>query len=138
MIKWLPLLCIACDGVDQSYFPVPRLDEAVFVADVEPVLEARCANPSCHGRPERPLSIFAPHFYREDSTRTFLNEALSDDELRHNYDLSCSFAVGIDFPDDCLLLRKPLGLAYHGGGVVLDETDPEARAIRDWLWFAEY
>ncbi|MEK6606468.1 MAG: hypothetical protein AABZ30_02300 [Myxococcota bacterium] len=131
-VAWVALA--GCGGVEQGYEPVPPLDEEAFVESVGPVLEERCANPSCHGRPERPLAVYAPRRFRADATRTFLDEPLTSEELRHNYDRACGFAAFVDAPIESLLLRKPLGRAYHGGGIVLAEGDAETRVIEDWLW----
>jgi hypothetical protein len=127
---------LGCGPVEQEYRDAAVPDEAAFAAEVEPVLERLCANPSCHGRPERPLSVYAPRRFRADPARLFLDEPLTSDEIFANYRSASGFAQGIAAPDDSLLLRKPLGRAYHAAGTVLFDTDPEARAIRDWLWSA--
>lgn len=130
------LLLVGCADLEQGYTPAPALDEEMFRVDVEPTLEAQCANPSCHGRPERPLALYAPHRFRADPTRLFLDEPITEDELRHNYERSCAFAADLSSAEESLLWRKPLGLTYHGGGVTLSEHDPEARRIQTWLWSA--
>jgi hypothetical protein len=132
----LALLC-ACSGVEQSYVAAASPDEALFAADVEPVLERHCANPSCHGRDERPLRVYAPMRFRVDRDRLFLDEPLSDDEVRANYESAAGFVATGGDPERSLLLRKPLGKAWHAPGAVFFEEDPPARAIRDWLWSGE-
>jgi hypothetical protein len=117
--------------------PVPRGDRATFEANVQPVVDASCADPSCHGRPDRPLSLFSPRQYRADPSRTYLDEPLTDAELDANAREVAAFLVGVAV-DDSLVLRKPLALAQggcrHVGGEVFPATsDRRYRAIRSWL-----
>jgi hypothetical protein len=133
--KLLLLLLGGCGGVSQGVERVEMRDLEAFVRDVEPVLEARCANPSCHGRPERPLSLYAPSARRKNPDGTYLAGPLSGDELWHNYAVSCALSAGT--PEEALLARKPLGASgglYHGGGAVFEgPTDRGYRAIIRWL-----
>ncbi len=126
-----------CGAPDPGSSPVPLLDQAVFGAEVQPVLAERCANPTCHGRPERPLSIYAPRRWRADPRRVHLDEPLTADELRHNYVASCALAAEAERPEDALLVRKPLGAEgglYHGGGPVFDGVaDDGYRVVLAWI-----
>lgn len=127
-----------CLGTPEGSSQVPVLDEAVYEAEVQPILVARCGNPTCHGRPERPFSIYGPERYREDPARTFLQEPLTDDEVAANYARACAFSLGIDAPTECLLLRKPLAVTAGGAGHVGGELwaspdDPEYRTVEAWL-----
>lgn len=119
---------------------IPRGDVDVFAADVQPIVDAQCANPSCHGRVERPLSLFSPGRYRMDPERTFLDEPLSRDELEMNARAVAAFATEVapEGVDGCLVLRKPLALAAggcgHEGGVIWSSRDDrEHRLVRGWL-----
>jgi hypothetical protein len=111
--------------------PLAELDVATFAAEVQPVLDERCAAPSCHGRPERPLAIYSPRRYRREPARRFLDEPLDADELAANARGVASFGFAIDDGlEDSLVLRKPLALAAggarHEGGeifVARDERD---------------
>lgn len=132
------LLCAGCFGTPEGSTRVPVLDYEQFVSDVQPVFVVRCANPACHGRPERPFSIYGPEHYRADPLRTFLDEPLTDAEVLSNYESACAFSIGVRDPADCLLLRKPLALAaggmgHLGGEVWDDRDDPEARVVEAWL-----
>lgn len=132
----LALALVSCSS-QEGTISVPLLDRATFARDVQPVLAARCANPTCHGRPERGLSIYAPLEWRRDPSRTFVSEALTQEELDHNYAASCALA-SVPSPDEnALLARKPLGATvgvYHGGGVVFDgPTDEAYRTIIRWI-----
>lgn len=122
--------CAQPNGPDR----IPPLDHTQFVANVEPVLELRCANPSCHGNDRRALRVYAPGRFRLDPTRLHLAEPLSADELASNEVSAAAFAADITRADDSLLLSKPTGRAAHLGGIVFtDPTDREPTAIRTWL-----
>jgi hypothetical protein len=117
---------------------IPEGDLESFAATVQPVLDARCADPTCHGRPERPLRTYSPGRFRADPARTFLDEPLDDAELAANARMVAAFAVDSADVDDCLVLRKPLALAAggcgHGGGEIFaSRDDRELRALRAWL-----
>jgi hypothetical protein len=50
------VVCVCACG-EAPAEDLPRADFARFVSDVQPVLEARCANPSCHGNENRALDL---------------------------------------------------------------------------------
>ena len=127
----------ACAGPASDADPLLLGPMPLFVADVEPVLEDRCASGGCHGRAERPLCLFAPGQHRMDGARLHLDEPLSEAELAHNAQRLAAFAHGVA-PRESLALRKPLALehggCWHGGGEVFGEpNDPGYRAIERWL-----
>lgn len=130
-------LLAACSVPVEDATAVRWLDADAFEADVQPILAARCGNPSCHGRPDRPFAVYSPLQWRADAARTHLPEPLTDDELAHNYTAACVFVTEAGWPDDALLLRKPLAEAagtYHGGGPVFDGTsDDDYRTVRAWV-----
>jgi hypothetical protein len=132
------LVAAGCIGTPEGTTQVPVLDYELFVSDVQVIFVERCGNPACHGRPERPFSVFGPEWYRADPSRTFLDEPLTDAEVLANYERACAFSLGISDPTDCLLLRKPLALAaggvgHLGGEVWSDRDDTEARVVEAWL-----
>lgn len=111
------------------------LDE--FARSVEPVLESRCAQGGCHGRPDRPLALYAPGVHRLDPARTHLAERLSDEEVERN---AVRLAALVEAPpaERSLALTKPLAVAaggvHHGGGEVFAEaSDPGYRSMLRWL-----
>lgn len=138
-MKRLALLLWAagCGSPRQEWVPVHWLDPAVFRRDVEPVLEAKCGNPACHGRAERPLSVYAPYAWRADPRRTFLHERLTDEEIEHNYVSACVLATPARSPGEALLVTKPLAQAAgidHGGGAVFEgSSDRGYRVLYNWL-----
>jgi hypothetical protein len=122
--------------------PMPVGDAATFAATVQPVVDERCATPSCHGRPERPLSLFSPLHYRRDPARTFLDEPLDADELDANVRRTCAFTLDLlrehEAVDACLVLRKPLAVAaggarHEGGEIFRAVDDRDYRTLRAWL-----
>jgi hypothetical protein len=134
---WLAVALAACGGPAPGSEPVVALSFERFASEVQPMLEASCANPSCHGRPERALRIYAPLRYRADASRTHLAEPLTDEEVWKNFAIACALATGGASADDTLLVRKPLGeLAetYHGGGTVFEgSADARHRTLRGWV-----
>ncbi|MFU8804411.1 MAG: hypothetical protein ACNA8W_11420 [Bradymonadaceae bacterium] len=119
--------------------PEPAFD--TFVSDVQPILVRRCANPSCHGRSDRPFALYAQGAHRMDGSQTFSNNPMGDEEVRFNYDRSRSFALGGS--EGSLLLNKPLaegeGGVRHlaGGDVFLSRHDREFQALARWVEVGE-
>lgn len=113
------------------------LDYQEFEQKVQPIYLESCSNPSCHARPERPLSLYAPLARRMDESRTHLLEPLTDEEISHNYVVSCVLASEGDTPEATLLLRKPLGEhadTHHEGGAVFDgRSDNRYRVLETWV-----
>jgi hypothetical protein len=131
------LLQVSCGESAGEPQSVRWLDRDVFVDEIQPIMAERCANPSCHGRPERPLSLYSSQAYRADASRSYLREPIDDQELTHNYTACCVFA-GEGWPaEDSLLLRKARGAAvdtYHGGGVIFPAaSDDEFRVLLRWV-----
>lgn len=127
-------LALSCSSPPESGSEqVHWLDYDEFRTSVMPLFAESCSNPSCHARPERPFSLYAPLARRMDETRTHLLEPLTDEELMHNYVVSCVLASG----DDVLLLRKPLAEhagTYHGGGAVFEgKSDDRYRTLERWV-----
>lgn len=127
----------ACEGPGLASAPLAVGPLDVFAREVEPVLEDRCAQGGCHGRADRPFSLYAPGQLRADPRRLHLAEPLTEGELATNARRVAALAVP-GTPDESPALRKPLALAaggaYHGGGdVFVDRTDPGYRVLRSWL-----
>jgi hypothetical protein len=122
--------------------PLPAGDPEAFAAAVQPVLDARCSDPSCHGRPERPLSIYSPLRYRMDPARRFLSEPLTAAELLANQRSVEAFALASreagQAASACLVACKPLaaaagGCGHDGGAIFASRDDREYRALEGWL-----
>lgn len=137
-----PLIALAwvagcVDGTGEG-LPLPEADAVSFEESVQPVLETRCANPSCHGNVRRPLEIYAVHQHRLDPADVFLDSPLTGEEMRLNEQRCRVFLMDLDDPADCLLLRKPLsteaGGAEHGGGNQFEDAgDGEYLALEAWV-----
>lgn len=131
------LALLACVAPEPPNVPIRWLDDQRFVAEIQPILADRCANPTCHGRPERPLSLYAPGQFRADPARTHSGEPLTAEELEHNYTLACIFSSEAAWPEDSALVRKPLGEhagVHHGGGAVFEGTgDRHYRIVLGWI-----
>lgn len=136
------LLLASCIVDVPSPQPIPAGDFEAFAGTVQPVLDARCASPTCHGQPDRPLAIFSAGQYRRDPARTFLEESLDPGEQAANARQVAAFVLDVLAGgwsvDDCLMLRKPLALAqggcsHKGGEIFRSRDDREYRALRTWL-----
>lgn len=126
----------ACGAVDRDDVAVRWLDYDVFVTEVQPVLAEKCGNPSCHGRAERAFSIYSHRNWRQDPAALYLPDALTSDELAHNYEASCVLVSEVAAPQETLLLKKTLGNSagiYHGGGAIFDESDRWYRILLAWV-----
>jgi hypothetical protein len=139
--RWLlglAALALGCGAAPESGSErVHWLDYSEFKTSVQPLLAEGCSNPSCHARPDRALSLYAPMARRIDPTRTHLPEPLTEEELMHNYVVSCVLSSEADAPADTLLLKKPLGEwadTYHGGGAVFaGPSDDRYRVLEAWV-----
>ena len=130
---WLCCVLLGC-GLSPAALTSPALDHGEFVRFVEPVLERRCGNPTCHGEARRPLRIFAPERFRADPTRLHEPGPLTDDELRANERAAATFAAEIMRAEDSLLLTKALARVPHlGDRVFADESDGGYQALLSWL-----
>jgi hypothetical protein len=117
---------------------LPTGDFPTFVTTIQPILAEHCANPSCHGRPERPLALFAVQQHRADPHTLFLEDPLSEDELRANHLRTLGFLHGLEHAEGCVLLSKPLapsaGGSAHEGGAQFEDTSAQAyQALQRWV-----
>ncbi len=136
MRPWIAIAaaCFAGCGPTATPIVLPVLDSAVFATEVEPILEQRCANPTCHGNERRRLRVYAPGRFRRDAARLHLDEALDADELAANDASARAFAAGIVRAFDSLLISKPLEWVTHlGGPVFVSAEDRECQSILRWL-----
>ncbi|MBK7584947.1 MAG: hypothetical protein IPI67_32755 [Myxococcales bacterium] len=128
----------ACgEPIENGSERVRWLDRGEYTAKIQPLFAETCSNPSCHARPDRPFSLYAPLARRIDPNRTHLLEPLTEAELEHNYVVSCVFASEGGETAQSLLLRKPLAehaAAHHGGGAVFDgRSDDRYQKLEDWV-----
>lgn len=133
----LLIVVAGCTSPDSGEEEIPLLDYEFFATTVQPILGAKCGNPSCHGRAERAFSIFSQRNWRNDERELFLSTPLSEEEMEHNF-ISSSLQVDARYiASESFLLLKPLGdLAdtYHGGGIIFsDETDRSYRTLLNWI-----
>ena len=133
----LVAIASACGPTEPSLQPASQPSFAVFETGVQPILAARCANPTtCHGQPDRPLSIYARHAYRADPADVFSDPPLTDRELRSNFDRARSFATAVG--DLAPLLSKPLdpaisGVDHTGGIQFYAREEYEYLEIESWI-----
>lgn len=130
------ILAAGC-GPARATVPLEVGDLAFFAARVEPHLEERCGSAGCHGRDDRPFSMFAPGQHRADPARRWLDEPLTPGELEENARRVAAFALEDD-PFETLIVQKPLSVVdggrWHGGGdVFVARNDEGCRALVAWL-----
>lgn len=134
LLSTLPLF--AC-GLEVEPEPLPALgDLEMFTRLAQPVLEARCANPACHGRPDRPLEIFAVQQHRLEESALFSSLPLSSEELWQNALRAAAFVGDLE-DGGSSLLDKPLaesagGLPHAGGDVLFDAFERDYTALFEW------
>ena len=128
----------ACAVEEPPPEPLASGDLAVFASESQPVLDRRCADPSCHARDDRPFAIYSPGRRRADPSRLFMQEPLTADELAANARVFAAFAPGEPTVDDCLILRKPLAIAaggagHLGGELFAGRDDADYQGLRAFL-----
>lgn len=104
-----------------------------FEVEVGPLLASKCGDSACHGRPQRPFTLFATGARRQDPIETHLKTALKPTEVNANYAATLGFIDSLQ-PRHTTLLKKSVGLLGHGGGPTFEAfSDPAPRAIAAWL-----
>lgn len=131
----LALAAAAC-GPDGGTVPITVGDQATFRTDVQPILEERCANPSCHGGDGRPLEIYATLRHRLHPEDIYVDEPVTDEELTLNQQRAACFVRDLDHGSS--LARKPLpvdeGGVQHAGGIIFQRgDDPAYLPLRAWV-----
>lgn len=124
-------------GVEGGSMPLAIGDAAAFRRDVQPLLEERCANPSCHGGADRPLEIYATLRHRLSPDSIYVDEPVSDEELTLNQQRAACFIGDLDHGTSSLA-RKPLpieqGGVGHSGGIIFERgDDPAYLPLHDWV-----
>lgn len=136
-MRWAVLaLCFGCAAPVEETTALRTFDATLFDSHVQPILEARCGNPTCHGSASRALSIYSVLNWRADPEDTFRHDALTEEEMLHNFSVSSALSSEGDTPDETLFLRKTLGEAaetFHEPGGVLSERHRDFLVLRTWV-----
>ncbi len=133
----LLVLLLACIDDPGPHTPLATGAAAQFELDVQPVLAASCANPSCHGTTLRPLELYATQRHRMDPSQDFVASPLTAAELDANRYRVAGFVDAHD-PERSALLTKPLapsaGGEAHGGDTQWGDPDePDYLAVLAWI-----
>lgn len=129
-------LSIGCEW-SLDHAPLPAPDRSEFEEHVQPVLQARCSNPtSCHALETRPFALYARRANRLDPVDIHRDPPLTEEEIEANYHRTRSFAV--DQGGGPLLLTKPLderhsGVRHEGGVQFQAPDDREFRILAQWV-----
>ncbi len=132
------VLAGACvDAGDTEPLPIAGGLDA-FLELAQPVLAARCANPSCHGNADRPLAVYAVHRHRMDPRDVYVDTPLSDEELRHNFVQASVFLLGVRDASQCPLLTRPLAVEAGGSGhasvaIFAGTADYDYQRLHAWI-----
>lgn len=101
----------------------PKIGSVDYLRDVNPVLSRLgCNQGTCHGA-QKGKAGFKLSLRGYDAT--FDLRALTDDLAARRINAAA--------PDASLMLRKPLGLTPHQGGVLMSEGDPNHSILRRWI-----
>lgn len=123
--------CVAIDPIEPSQSPAsPRFD-----ALVGPVLEERCANPSCHGSLLRPFALYAPRRLRMDPDDVYSERPLTEAERAHNAAVSRTFAgtSAAGSPLLCKSLGTAAGCTHGGGALFGGPLEDGYVRLRTWI-----
>ena len=123
-----------CPELDNPYMDAPRPQfEPQFEQHIQPIVRESCAAMSCHGTPDRALTLYAVGFLRRKPPLPGqpLPEAhLTEQELTWNYDALRLRTIDAERAEDSLLLRKCLepdeGGIVHADGIVIFKTMNDA------------
>lgn len=127
--------CVALepDAMTSLSAPGTVADRATFAAEASPLLEKRCGDALCHGRPERPFALYAAGVRRLEPKHTLLKAELTEAEVDANHRAVLGFLDALR-PRDTTLLQKATGRMGHAGGPVFAApSDPECVAIAAWI-----
>ncbi len=121
--------------------PSTKLDETVFLCNVQPILARQCSYIACHGQAGTALRVYTPGKLRAMTPQNIddLTAALTTDEQHANFLSASGFAATAPDPDDNYLLKKPLpasaGGFEHAGGAIYSggTSDAQYTAIHAWL-----
>jgi hypothetical protein len=126
---------------DERIAQPPDLDQAVFDAEVYPILLRDCGFPACHGDRDRFFRVFGPGRTRLSASSS-LYEPATAAERQATFDRARSMLAAVPDPAQSLLLRKPLeeragggahlGLDALGRNVYGSTEDPSWRVLAAW------
>lgn len=122
-----------CGCVGNASVDAPSLDARMFAERVQPVLAARCANPTCHGSERRRLRVYATGLLRRDPSRAHRDEPIDAAELDANERSAVAFALGVSSAAESLLVTKPLNVVNHLGARVFARSDADLETLLTWL-----
>ena len=105
-------------------------------------MQLHCGTLDCHGQVGRNMRLYGLYGLRLDPTNNPLGSATSEAE----YDASYTSVVGLEpevmarvvqhqaAPETLTMMRKPLGIEQHKGGLLISSGDPLDRCLIGWLW----
>ena len=131
----LPWVALAGCGVDSGdSVPLRAPSRATFDLEAGPLLAKRCGDFACHGKADRPLSLFATGRMRLAALDSGSASPLTSAEVDANYSATRGF-LDASRATDTTLIREALGGGggHKGGAVFAAPSDPQCRAIVRWI-----
>src|SRR5262249_9401514 len=120
-------LCFSAGACTVEQAPSPQsistLDRGAFDRCIEPILVRNCSYTACHGNEGFALRVYSIGKLRAKGTAnnlTALTALLTSEEHDANFRSAVALTYGRPFPEDNLLLRKPMpgsagGFEHKGG-----------------------
>ncbi len=129
-----PLTGCEVDSSDLHELRTPS--RTTFPNQAGPVLATRCGDYACHGNAMRPFALYEVGRRRLSDADGFTSNPLTEAELDANYNATLGF-LDADRARETTLIRKALGVGgeggHKGGAVFAAPSDPECRALLDWI-----
>jgi hypothetical protein len=121
-----------------SQLAVPSRTDFPSVADA---MQLHCGTLDCHGQIGRNMRLYGQFGRRLDPMNDPLTEPTTDAEYDATYqsvvalepEAMSAVVLGQASPGTLTMLRKPLGLEEHKGGVLFQPGDPLYKCIVGWV-----
>jgi hypothetical protein len=147
MLESMGALCVALSVAGCNDFSTPDAPGQLGVPSrvdfpaVADAMQLHCGTLDCHGQVGRNMRLYGFQGLRLDPTNNPLGQLTSEAE----YDATYSSIVGLEPeimtrvvqhqvpPETLTMLRKPLGIEKHMGGLLIVQDDPLDRCMVGWL-----
>jgi hypothetical protein len=144
MVKLLLVLAFAGCATDlDAPAQVTPLDREYFRCNVQPVIEARCSFPACHGSARRPFQMYGVGRMRYGVGWDRPTAPLTQKELDDNFVVASGFTTTTG-TGEAWLLAKPLDTSaggyfhrgatlYGNGDVFMTRADTGYQMLANWI-----
>ena len=147
VLETMRALCLALTLVGCSDYSTPdapgqlSVPSRIAFPSVADAMQLHCGTLDCHGQVGRNMRLYGLYGLRLDPTNNPLGSVTSEAE----YDASYISVVGPEpevmarvvqhqaAPETLTMMRKPLGIEQHKGGLLISSGDPLDRCLIGWL-----